>query len=103
MIPFIALGNATLMGVYGALRARNRWLALGVAAVAKLAWLYATVTWLVVRTLQVVVGPAPQPVTIPAAIVHMMQWPQLATALVGGAIAFAALEGVRRLAPGPRG
>ena len=97
MIPFIALGNMTLMGLYGALRTKNRWPALGVAAVAKFAWLYATVTWLVARPLSVLVGTTPQAVTVSSSIAHTMQWPQLATALVGGCIAFGIMEGVHRL------
>ena len=97
MIPFIAVGNTVLMGLYGTLRTRNRWLALGVAAVAKFAWLYATVTWLVARPLSLLVGTTPQTVAIPPALVHMMQWPQLATALVGGCIAFGIMEGMQRL------
>ena len=102
MIPFIALGNMVLMGLYGALRAKNRWLALGVAAVAKFAWLYAAVTWLVVRPPSVLVGTTPQPVAMPASLMQMMQWPQLATALVGGCIAFAIQDGIRRLTPASR-
>jgi len=97
MVPFIALGNMTLMGLYGALHTRSRWLALGLAAAAKFACLYAAVEWMIARPLTVAIGTAPQAVTIPAALAQMMQWPQLATALVGGAIAFAILDGARRL------
>ena len=97
MIPFIALGNVTLMGLYGTLRTRNRWLAMGVGAIAKFAWLYAAVEWMIARPLTVSVGAAPQAVPIPAALAQMMQWPQLATALVGGAIAFAIMDGARRV------
>lgn len=97
MIPFIALGNVTLMGLYGTLRTRNRWLALGVGAIAKCAWLYAAVEWMIARPLTMSMGTESQAVTIPAALAQMMQWPQLATALVGGAIAFAFLDGARRL------
>lgn len=102
MIPFIALGNVTLIGLYGTLRTRNRWLALGVGAIAKFAWLYAAVEWMIARPLSVSAGAACQVVTIPAAVVHMMQWPQLATALVGGAIAFAIVEGARRVTSSAR-
>ena len=40
MIPFIALGNALFVGIFGALRTRNYWLGVGVAAVAKFGLLY---------------------------------------------------------------
>ncbi len=44
MVPFIMAANAVLVAVYDRLRTRNRWLALGVAAVAKFALLYAAVS-----------------------------------------------------------
>lgn len=87
MIPFIMLGNATLVSLYGALRGRNRFLALGVAAVAKFALLYAAVTMLAVRPLEL----AAKTVAMPAALVNMMAWPQLMTAVAGGLLAFAVL------------
>ncbi len=95
-IPFIALGNATLVSVYGALRARNRWLALGVAAASKFALLALAVTWLVARPLSVVIAGEAQTLALPPAIVEMMRWPQLATALAGGIIAFGANALARR-------
>lgn len=98
MIPFIALGNATLVSVFGALRGRNSVLALGAAALAKFALLYAAVTWLVAQPLSLAVAGGTQVVNMPAAIVEMMRWPQLATALVGGAIAL----GIQRLLPRER-
>ena len=97
MIPFIALSNAVLVGLYGALRRTNYWLALGVAAVAKFGLLYAAVTWLLVRPLSISMGGTATAMTLPAAIANAMQWPQLATALAGGVIAYAALAGYRRL------
>ena len=44
MSPFIALGNATLINVFGTSREKNRPVALVVAAIAKFALLYAAVT-----------------------------------------------------------
>lgn len=96
MIPFIALGNATLASVYDALRARNRWLALGAAAALKFAVLAIAVTWLVARPLTVVIAGQAQIVNMPPAIIEMMRWPQLATALAGGLIAFGASALARR-------
>src|SRR5512135_1340195 len=49
MVPFIALANATLVATYGALRERNRVVALVVAASVKFALLYGAVTLLVVH------------------------------------------------------
>jgi hypothetical protein len=95
MTPFIMLGNATLVGVYNALRSRNRWLALAAAAVAKFALLYGAVTFLVARSLELAVNGAAQTVVMPVTIVNMMSWPQLMTALTGGLLAFAVLRGLK--------
>jgi riboflavin transporter len=98
MIPFIALGNAAFVGLYGALRQKNYWLGVIVGAVVKFALLYGTVTWLVARPISVAMGAAAaKAVTLPAAIIYQMQWPQLATALAGGVIAFGLLYGYNKL------
>jgi hypothetical protein len=98
MIPFIALGNALFVSVFGAFQTRNRWLALGAAAFVKFVWLYAMVSLLVARPLHLIIGGAPQAISIPAAITAMMSWPQLATALAGGLIAFGIAGIAKRLA-----
>lgn len=86
MIPFIALGNATLVSLYSALRPRGHWLALALAALAKVALLSAVVTWLSARPLSLAIGGAPQAVILSPGLATMMRWPQLATALAGGAL-----------------
>jgi hypothetical protein len=98
MIPFIALGNALFVSVFGALQTRNRWLALGAAAFVKFACLYAMVSLLAARPLHLIIGGVPQAISIPAAIAAMMSWPQLATALAGGVIAFGIAGIGKRLA-----
>jgi uncharacterized membrane protein len=95
MVPFIAPANATLVAVYGALASRNRIVALVVAAVAKFALLFAMVELLVTRPLTLAMAGGPQVVKMPATIVYMMQWPQLATALAGGVLAFGIAGAVR--------
>ncbi len=100
MTPFIALGNATLVGVFGTLRGRNPRLAVGAAALAKFALLSATVTLLVARPLSLAIGGSAQVVALPAAMVEMMRWPQLATALIGGAIALGTDALIARRAEG---
>lgn len=97
MIPFIGIANAVLSTVYAALKGRNRALALTVAAVLKFAWLYGVTTWLVTRPLQVALSGATQAIKLPATLVSMMQWPQLATALAGGLIAWGLLYGLERV------
>lgn len=96
MIPFIGIGNAILSTVYGALKAKNRWLALAAGALLKFAWLYGVTAWLAARPLQVTVGGAAQAVSLPASLVSMMQWPQLATALAGGLIVIGAVRLLKR-------
>lgn len=96
MIPFIALGNAVMVSVYSELRARNRWLALGVGAGLKFAVLAIAVTLLVARPLSIVIAGQAQTLAMPLAIVEMMRWPQLLTALAGGLIAFGASALARR-------
>jgi hypothetical protein len=92
MIPFIMLGNATLVSLYGALRGRNRFLAVGAAAAAKFALLYAAVTVLAARPLELALTGAAKTVTMPPALVQMMAWPQLVTALAGGLLMLALLR-----------
>ncbi len=92
MIPFIMLGNATLVAVYDRLRRHNRWLALGVAALAKFGVLYGAATFFVARPLELALGGPARTVVMPAAIVNMMSWPQLVTAVAGGLLAFAVLR-----------
>lgn len=91
MIPFIALGNATLVGVYGALRHSHRGMGLVCGAVAKFAVLSASVALLQARPLTLAGPGGAQPVAIPEAVWDMMRWPQLATALAGGLLAFGAM------------
>lgn len=91
MIPFIAFGNAALASVYGALRNRSRWTALFAASVAKFALLHGAVSLLSARPLSLLIGSGAQAATIPDAFAAMMTWPQLATALMGGLIAFGIL------------
>ena len=97
MIPFIALSNAVFVSLYATLRQKNYWLGVVVGAAIKFALLYGTVTWLVARPISVALGATPSAVKMPAAIVYQMQWPQLATALAGGVIAFALLFGYNKL------
>lgn len=88
MIPFIALGNAVFVSVFGGLRGTNRWAALVIGAAAKFALLFVAVNILIARPFSLIVSGQTQAVVLPAAIASMMTWPQLLTAVAGGAIAF---------------
>jgi hypothetical protein len=89
LVPLIMLGNVLLVAVFELLRKRGWWLGVVVAAVAKCAWLFGATT-LLVATTGVLAAPA-----VPVALA-VMGWPQLATALSGGAIAYAVLSTGRR-------
>lgn len=95
MIPSIAIGNATLVSVYQALRNRHHGLAIVAAAGCKFGLLYGVVTLLTANPLRIVVGGAPTVLNLPPALVQMMGWPQLATALAGGLIAWSVSAGAR--------
>lgn len=101
MIPFIALANALFVSVYAALqrhtsqrRSQHQGIALAIAAGAKFALLTLCVSLLVARPLHLLVGGSVQAVALPEAVINMMRWPQLATALAGGLLALGA-EGLR--------
>ena len=87
MIPFIAIGNAILVSVFGSVHRVNQWVALVIAAVAKAAFLFLAVTLLVAHPLNLVIAGQGQELAVPASIVNMMSWPQVLTALAGGALA----------------
>ncbi len=97
MIPFIALGNATLIVLFMALQGRQRGLAVIAAAVAKFALLSAAVAALTAWPLTLGTGANAHTVVLPAAMAAMMGWPQLATALAGGLLALGGTWGWARL------
>ncbi len=75
MVPFIVLGNAAFVGVFGILRGRNFAIASGIASVIKLAVLSLTAMYVV---------------HLPGPLAAMMGLPQLYTALAGAVIAYGA-------------
>ena len=84
MIPFIMISNAILVLVFAGLRKINFWTGVGTAALIKYLFLYITSSVAVGLITQ-------QPIAAKASAI-MMSWPQLATALVGGAIAWGVLR-----------
>ncbi len=77
MVPFISAGNAVFVLLFMALRGRQQYLGLVLAAAAKFIILAAAVRYIV---------------SLPQAVAYMMQFPQLVTALVGGAFALVIYE-----------
>lgn len=89
LVPLIMVGNTLLVTVFHVVRQRGWWVGVVVASMVKFCWLFAT-TSLLVLTTGVLTGPAA------VLALGMMGWAQLATALCGGAIAFAVLGPARR-------
>ena len=100
MIPFITIGNAIYVSIYSMLSERNRATAVITGAFLKFIFLFAAVSLIMTRPIMLVIGSRPQSVPIPAAIVGMMSYPQLFTALVGGLLAVSILEVAKRLTSG---
>ena len=88
MVPFIMLGNAILIAVFHYLYKKNFFVALGISAFLKFAFLHQTVVWLMSRMLD---G------KIVAKLAVMMSWPQFFTAVIGGVIAYGLLKGVKKV------
>jgi hypothetical protein len=78
MVPYIMLSNAILILAFNVFRERNYWLAVGVASLLKFAFLWATSS--------VVIGLLMKK-ELAESVALMMSWPQLLTALLGGALA----------------
>jgi len=87
MIPFIALGNATLVSVYSAMRRQGAGVALVAGAVLKFALLSGAVALLQRAPITLTSAAGANAVLIPQSLAVMMRWPQLATALAGGLLA----------------
>jgi hypothetical protein len=90
LVPLIVLGNTLLVVVFHVMRRRGWWLGTVAAAVVKSCWLFGT-TGLLVGSTDLLAAPAA------GLALAMMGWPQLVTALCGGALAYAALGAARRL------
>ncbi len=80
MIPFIITGNAMMALAVSSLGRRNYWAGMVVGATVKFALLYAASAFILTAVLHR---------AIPTSITAMMAWPQLLTAVLGGAVAFA--------------
>jgi hypothetical protein len=89
LVPLIIVGNTLLVLVFERVRQRGWWLGTVAAATAKFCWLFGATSLLTAAT-----GFLPA-AAIPLALA-MMGWPQLVTALAGGAIAYAVVGHARR-------
>lgn len=88
MIPFIILGNALYVHLFGHLKSKNFVLGVAVAAVAKFGLLYSA-SQLILQNLL--------PGKLVTKATQMMSWPQLITALIGGFLAWVILSGLNQI------
>ena len=85
-IPFIITGNIILVSVFNLLK-KNFWQAIITASITKFIFLYST-SFIVVNLI------AKKPVAQKAT--SMLSWPQLATALAGGTIAWLVIKALKK-------
>lgn len=88
MVPFLMAGNAILILVFSKLKEKNYWLGVVLASIVKFVFLF--IAGFFVSNLI-----AKKEIATQAA--SMMSWPQLATALLGGVIAYLLTEKVFRV------
>ncbi len=88
MIPFIMLSNAILIITFAHLRNKNYWLGIIVASVLKFIFLFTTSSVVINLLLKK---------EIATKVVSIMSWPQLATALAGGVIAYIFLSSLKKV------
>lgn len=88
MVPFIMISNAILVLTVDALRKRNYWLSVIIASGFKFLFLAGTSSIVINLLIKKEVA---------AKVATMMNWPQLATALIGGIIAFAFIKYFKRV------
>ncbi len=82
MVPFVALGNAVIVVVIAILYKKNKYIAMGAGALCKFIVLYITVVHIAIP---VFMANAPAPMK--QAMSAKFSFPQLVTALIGGALA----------------
>lgn len=88
MVPFIMIGNAVLILTFNALKSKNYWIGVIVSSFLKFLFIYSSsflVADFIIKK------------DIALNISSMMSWPQLITALLGGAIAYIFLKIVRKV------
>jgi len=86
MVPFIMIGNAVLVVFIHYMRGQNYALNLGVSALLKFSFLHFSVVFIMPNLLQN---------EIVSKLAVMMSWPQFATAVIGGMIAYPIIKSNR--------
>jgi len=88
MTPFIIIGNVIFAFVFSKLKEKNYWLGIVIGAILKFLFIFLSAEFLIKMILKK---------ELAAAILSMMSWPQLVTALAGGVIAFTVLKSLKKI------
>ncbi|MFC1678415.1 iron hydrogenase [Patescibacteria group bacterium] len=94
VVPFIMIGNVifvlTVDWLYHTIKSdfRGFWIGVGVGAGLKFLFLFSSITF---------IGKLPIKQELAMKVAQMMSWPQFATALAGGLIAWAVLKWLKRI------
>jgi len=87
MLPFIMIGNAIMVMTFYTVRPKHFWVAVGLAALFKFAFMHGSVVFLLSRMMDS---------GLTAKLAVMMSWPQLLTAIIGGVIAYPIIKAIRQ-------
>jgi len=87
MVPFIMTGNIILIFVFGLFKKKNYWIAVAFSSILKFLFLFLTSKLVINLFLAKDIAPK---------IATMMSFPQLFTALAGGAIAYLFLKSISK-------
>lgn len=87
MVPFIMMSNIILVLSFGFLKDKSYWLAVGLASFLKFLFLFGTSSVVINLLFKK---------EIASSIAMMMSWPQLLTALTGGALAYLSVKLFKR-------
>ncbi|MDP2812188.1 MAG: iron hydrogenase [bacterium] len=88
MVPFIIISNTIFILGFDLLRKNNYWLGVFLGSILKFIFLWSTSSVVINLLLKK---------EIASQVSAMMSWPQLATALIGGIIAYIFLKGLKKV------
>jgi len=88
MIPFIIISNVILILGFYLLREKNFWLGVVVGSILKFVFLWSTSFVVINLLIKKELAPS---------VSAMMSWPQLATALIGGILAYIFLKSIKKI------
>ncbi|PWB38707.1 MAG: iron hydrogenase [Parcubacteria group bacterium] len=88
MIPFIMISNVVMVIAFDRLWQKDFWSGVVAGSVLKFLFLWSTSTLVINLVIKKELAPT---------ISGMMSWPQLATALIGGAIAYGFLKSIKKI------